>query len=242
MNAIEDKILSLVKLANPEDPITYTKSILKSYCIEKINSRIKACEKCDLCKNRIKSISYGNINASILIISDSISQEQFDKGDIVTTPLLDTDGETLNKALGVINASINSVYMVNAVNCFPANQKNNEIIKRIPSVKERTTCKSFVDDVINAINPAVIITLGSVSSNALSSNKLSIMSDRGNEFNYNGYRVIPTFSPGFFREMEDKYDLEMMNYYKDLFLQDLYKAFSIAKEYDSNIGELVQIE
>lgn len=228
MTAIEDKILALIKMVNPDDPVDYIQHIVKSYALEKINEDIKSCSRCDLCNNQIKSLGYGNPDAKILVICDDVSLEQYNKCSQVTLPMMDSDGETFDRALSVINANKEAMYIINAVNCFPKRSDNNNVSKRIPSVAERTMCKYHVDRIIKSINPSVILTLGSISSNALSSNKLSIMESRGQEFNYNGYIIIPTFHPSFFREMSNKFDDEIMNMYKDNFLCDLYTAFTIA--------------
>lgn len=228
MLTIEDKILALVKMANPEDPVEYTQNIVKNYALEKINENIKICSKCDLCQNGIKSIGYGDTSSKILIICDDVSLEQYNKGNRITLPMMDSDGETFDRALSVINANKKALYMINAVNCFPKRNDNNNTSKRIPSVIERTMCRNHIDKIIKSLDPSVIITLGSIASNALSPNKISIMESRGQEFNYNGYIVVPTFHPSFFREMQNKFDEEMMNFYKDNFLRDLYTAFTIA--------------
>lgn len=234
--AVEDKILALVKMINPEDPIKYTQNIIKGYALEKINNDIKSCNNCELCNFGVKTITYGDINSSILMISDDVSEEQYLQGNTITLPLMDTDGDTLNRALRVINANKNAIYMMNSVNCYPAREVKGSINKRIPSVKERTSCKAHIDRVIDALNPAVIITLGSVSSNALSNTKISILESRGQEFEYRGYPVIPTFHPGFFRQMAEKFDEEILNMYKDNFLTDLYNAFNIALTKNPNCG------
>lgn len=234
MASIEDKILALVKLADPKNPVEYVQGIIKGYVIDKINNGIKSCSDCDLCNFGTKTISFGDINSKILVIGESVSTEQYATGNAVTLPLLDTDGDTLDRALGVINANKNALYMINSVNCYPAKNNNGNITKRIPGVKERTTCKQHIDRVIDIIKPHVIIALGSVSANALSPVKLSIMESRGKQFDYKGYPVIPTFHPGFFREMAEKFDEEILNMYKDNFLTDLYAGFMIAKEKDPN--------
>lgn len=240
MSSIEDKILALVKLADPSNPVEYVQNIIKKYAIDKINSGIRNCSDCDLCNFGTKTISFGDINSKILLIGESVSVEQYEKGDAITVPLLDTDGETLERALAAINANKKALYMINSVNCYPAKNNNGNIVKRIPGVKERTTCKQHIDRIIDIMKPNVIIALGSVSANALSPVKLSIMESRGKQFDYRGYPVIPTFHPGFFREMESKFDQEILNMYKDNFLTDLYNGFMIAKEKDPNceIGEI----
>ena len=240
MNSIEDKILTLVKLASPDDPVDYIQGIVKKYAIDKINSDIKSCNNCSLCEFGVKTISYGDYDSKILMIGESVFQEQYEQNNKVALPLSNSDGDTLNRALGVLKANKDAIYIANSVNCYPAKINNGQVIKRIPGVKERTECKKHIDRLIDAIKPHVIIALGSVSANALSPTKISIMEARGKQFDYRGYPVIPTFHPGFFREMSSKFEEDILNLYKDNFLLDLYNAFMIAKEKDPNckIGDI----
>lgn len=240
MEQIKEKILALIKMANPEDPVSYVRDIIKPYALEKVNSDISACNKCGLCNFGIKTNAYGDINSKILMVGESVSSEQYSQGNRITLPMLDTDGETLTRAMGVINANRQAIYLVNIVNCYPANAKGDSITRRIPVTKERDACKTHLDRIIDIMNPSVIIALGAVSANAMSPNKISIIESRGQMFEYKGYPVMPTFHPGFFREMSDRYDDEIMNMYKDNFLSDLYHAFMIAKDADPNckIGDI----
>lgn len=237
---IEDKILALIKMANPEDPISYTQSIIKSYAVEKINEGIKSCERCKLHNNGIRTIGYGDMNSSILIIADDPSEEQYLHGHSTSIPLYGEDDATFTRALNVINANKQALFIINSVNCYSAINNNNKLEKKLPKVNERTACKYHVDKFINAIGPSVIITLGSIATNALSPTRISIIEGRGKEFDYKGYTVIPTFHPSFFRTMANEIDVEIMNMYKDNFLIDLYKAFSLALQAnpDCNIGNI----
>lgn len=240
MDNIQEKILALIKMKKPKDPLIYMKETIKSYAMECVNDSIKECKDCGLHEGNIKTIPIGDINSKILIIGESVSKEQFDKGNKIDIVLNDADGDTLSKAMNVLGANIQNVLMINSINCFPCNRNNNIINKRIASVKERNTCKKYIDSIIDLINPNVIITLGSVATNALSSERVAIMESRGQSFEYKGYYVVPTYHPGFFREMANKFDMEMMNMYKDQFLTDLYQAFNYAKEKDDkcNIGDV----
>lgn len=234
MTNIEDKILKLVKLKSPVDPVAYVQGVVKTYALEKTNDGIKACNDCELCNYGVKSIAYGDNESNILVICESVSDEQYNAGNAITLPMMDSDGDTFDRALSVIKANKEALYIMNSVNCYPARMNKDTVQERIPSVKERTACKKHVDRVIDTIKPDVIIALGSVAANSLSTEKLSIVNDRGKQFDYRGYPVMPTFNPGFFRKMADNIDEEIMNMYKDNFLVDLYTGFMIAKESNPN--------
>lgn len=224
----ENQILNLIKANNPNDPLNFTLNIINKYCIEKVNESIIKCNKCNISNCGVKTITYGNINSKILIISDSVTEEQFNNKKL-TLPLLDYDGDTLKMALEVLNKKINDFYYINAINCYPHKKENNKIIERNPLKIEKDNCKYFIDKILDILRPKVIITLGSVSTNMLLTKKDTIMNIRGIVFKYNNYIVMPTFNPSFFRKAKNNFDKKTMDMYKEFFLNDLSKAISIAE-------------
>ena len=233
-NSIEDKILAMVKSVNPSDPLEYVQGVVKGFALDKTKQNIMNCSKCDLCNFKVKTIPKGKHDAKILVIGESVSKQQFESDSNISFPMMDSDGESFSRALGVINANEDELYTINAVNCYPAKDNGAAINKRIPSVVERNMCKGYVDNIIDLIKPDVIITLGSVATNSISEERISIMTSRGAMFKYKNYDVMPTLHPGFFREMSEKFDEEIMNSYKDNFLVDIYNAFVLAKEKNTN--------
>lgn len=229
---IKDKILLLTKLANPDNPIDFLKDIARDYSLDKINENIEICDKCELCKNQIKSIAFGNKKSDVLIVSESVSKEQYEEGEGITLPLNDSVSSKFFKVLELINVNKNNIYIANCVNCYPAKKIGNELKKTIPTNKIRATCVSnFLDKIIEALNPAVIITLGAVASNALSGeNKIKITTDGGKFFKYKDILVMPTYDFYFFEELEKLNDGDMANIKKEEFLEHLTLAFKKVKE------------
>lgn len=223
----EDKILSLVKAANPEDPVLYVQNIVKNYAIDKIYRDINNCNQCDICNYNKRTLPHGDITSNILMIGEAVEEDQFN-GPCKYYMAMSKSMDTLKKALNVINADPKSIYYTNSVNCYPGKESNGSIIRRMPFARERANCKKHLDKLIDALRPDIIITLGAISTNALTPTKVSIIESRGIEFDYRGYRVMPTFHPEFFEKCG--FEEELVNTYKELFLQDLFNAFTIAKE------------
>lgn len=241
---LEEKILALIKYAEPEEPLKYVKDIIKDYAIEKINDSILGCSKCNLCSSKKRSLIFGDTKADILIVSESISEEQYNSSEEIILPLDDVDGELFYKALYVLNANKNALFIVNCVNCYPMKQiGKKEIKKTVPNAEDRQICvNNYLDKIIELIDPIIIITLGAVATNALTGdNKIKIQNDRGKKFKYKGYDVLPTYHPNYFREMKEKIDEEILDQQKENFLNDLYDAFLYAKQNRPNckIGDII---
>lgn len=210
--SIEDKILDLVVKANPDDPLEYVSKITRKLSISKVNEKITLCNKCGICNNNIKSITYGNINADILFIMDSITKEQYDNGQDIVSPMDNISKDALLDVFKYLNRDLSEFYYCNCVNCYPYEKKT-----RLPNVNEINNCKGYVYKIIEIIKPVGIITLGSTSSNILSDKRINIAKDRGIEFYYNDCRVMPTYSPVFINSLSE----DMKKLYIEDFRNDI---------------------
>lgn len=224
---MEKQILQLVKNANPSNPLQYVQDIIKDYSIEKLNEHIKVCNDCEICKNNIKSYTKGKANATILIIGESVSEEQ--EGDRVY-PFEDSAGDILNKVLDYYNINKEEIFYINAVNCWPNKVVNSNALSRTPNKKEVLNCKTFVEYAIKVVQPRLIITLGSIALNQIFNESLSMTNSRGTWKNYMGIPVMPTFHPGYFIKIQGKKDPEVIEEQKQEFLLDIGKSFLYIQE------------
>jgi DNA polymerase len=235
---IKEQILELIKDANPDNPLQFAHSIVKDYSIDKLNEHIISCNDCGICGEG-KSITKGNSNASILIVGESLSEEQ--KDNEISFPLEDASGEILNKVLDSFSINHDEVFYINSVSCWPHKVVGNEIVSRTPSKKEVDSCKVFVDYAIKVVQPRVIILLGSIALNLYK--KESITKARGEWIDVFGIPSMPTYHPGYFIQIEGKKDPEIVEMLKWDFYDDLKKAFAyVDKEYPDNNVFLNEIE
>lgn len=228
----EDKILDLVRQANPDNPISFVHDIVKPLAQEKLDNYILSCNDCDIANCAKRSISYGNPNASIMIIGESLSTEQFNGPKNTYSPFEDDSvGEILNTVLDKLNVNRDEIFYINSVNCYPYRTQGENTIKRSPTKNERTNCSSFLDYAIKIVEPLMIICLGGVAINGINEEigRQSVTNIRGQMFMYRGVSVMPTFHPGYFIEIEGKVDEDMINLYKWDFYNDLESAFNYAQ-------------
>lgn len=231
---IDKKILTLIKSVDPYDPVEYFKEITKEYRIEKINENIINCKKCKLCNNNIKSICTDDCTkAIVLVISECVSEEEKNSNESIVGGLSENEEIVIEQICELTGVSREIFFGCKAVNCCPDYM--------LPALEERKICcNNYLYNIIDVINPAIIIALGPISANALNdyveddnSNfriKYNVLNHRNKICNFRGYDMIITHSINRLTALEEENkDEEMINQLKDELLLDFHKALTIAK-------------
>ena len=115
------------------------------YTLADINNQILNCSKCE--NNFDRKLYKGNPRAKILIINEVATN----------------DTEVNNYFEDLLESSkltYDDVLIVYAVACITTRIDKDEEVKRLPSNKECTNCKSYINQVIDIMKPEVIICLG----------------------------------------------------------------------------------
>ena len=115
------------------------------YTLADINNQILNCSKCE--NNFDRKLYTGNPRAKILIINEVATN----------------DTEVNNYFEDLLESSkltYDDVLIVYAVACITTRIDKDEEVKRLPSNKECTNCKSYINQVIDIMKPEVIICLG----------------------------------------------------------------------------------
>ncbi|MCY7866006.1 uracil-DNA glycosylase [Bacillus spizizenii] len=223
MSSTERKILNLVKQANPSNPLAYVRDIVKDYSRGRLDQYILQCQDCELCAGP-KSLTKGNTNADVMIIGESVSEVQAQRGTDIVYPLEGTKGnEMLQKVLEHYSVNPDEIFYMNVVNCFPHKEMDGEILPRTPSKKEVDSCKTFVHYAIDVIRPSLIILLGSVALNVFKQEAIS--KARGQWIEVRGIRAMPTYHPEYFVQIEGKKHPDIIDELKIDFQEDLHHAF-----------------
>ncbi len=112
--------------------------------------------------------------------------------DTAGQPMVGDAGDLLNKMIGAMGFKREDVYLTNVVKC--------RAIERDPSDEETQRCSSFIQQQIQAIQPAVIVLMGRFATQAL----LGAGKTRpGDWTKFGGIPVMPTFQPEFLLENPD---------------------------------------
>lgn len=163
--------------------------------LHQIRADLGDCTRCRLCEGRTQIVfGVGDAQADLMVIGEGPGEHEDRQGE----PFVGPAGQMLDKMLEhVIGLPRPKVYIANIVKCRPPDNRN-------PEPDEAATCKTFLHRQIAAIQPRVILVLGSVAMDHLLGLR-GITRQRGKEASYEGILAIPTFHPAYLlRKPEDK--------------------------------------
>ena len=89
------------------------------------------------------------------------------------------------------------VYIANVIKCRPPKNRN-------PESDEIETCEPYLFGQVDAIQPKVIVALGSFAVRTLLKSDETISKMRGRVFSYRGAHLVPTFHPAYLLRNPEK--------------------------------------
>ncbi len=183
----------------------------KQTLLKNLYTPYQNCKMCPLWSLGRTNIVFGegNPDAQLMLIGEGPGKDEDEQG----RPFIGRSGKLLTKALSTLGIKREEIYIANIVKCRPPNN-------RAPLPSELSVCKKLLlEKQIKIIEPKVICSLGSSSTNALLNQKISITKIRGTAQAYQGITLIPTFHPAYI--LRNRKQLSKM-------AQDLQTALSLA--------------
>ena len=127
----------------------------------------------------------GKTDSDVVIVGESPGLPDADS----EKPFMGPVGELLTKILAAIGLRRDEVYLTNVVKFISTGDEiTPEILKFFTPFLQREML---------AINPKVIISLGNTPTKALLNTKKAITQIRGEFYDYNGIKLMPTFNPAY---------------------------------------------
>ena len=228
----EEKILRLVEEANPANPLAYVRKIVSAYALDKMHGYIDKCHDCSSCTDcRKKSLTAGPLSASVMIISEAITTEQGEFDGETVMPLCGSEVyEFIKVVLQYLKVDEDSIFWMNAVNCFVYREEGDKKIARLPTSEEVNNCKTFVDYAVDLVRPKLIILLGNVAANAFRKEPGSMATLRGTWMDIHGIPSMITLNPDQLIKLRGNVSDEALQNKEDEFVNDMEAAFDNLKE------------
>lgn len=148
---------------------------------------LQGCRRCKLCEGRTTIVfGSGNPAAELVVIGEGPGADEDAQG----KPFVGRAGQLLTRMLESVQLTRDEVFITNTVMCRPPGNRN-------PEADELAACRPFLDAKLGAIRPKVVLSLGSVATQALLQTKEPIGKLRGRLHPFGDAVLVPTFHPAF---------------------------------------------
>jgi uracil-DNA glycosylase family 4 len=174
--------------------------ITKDSSFSSLEKEILACQKCPLAQTRTHSVpGEGNLDAELMFVGEAPGRDE----DIQGRPFVGRAGQLLTKIIQAMKFQRQDVYITNVVKCRPPGNRN-------PQGMEIESCKGYLLAQIEMIKPKVIVTLGKVAADFFISSHLGMTALRGDFYEFDQIKVMPTFHPSYLVRNEGNRKLKRM--------------------------------
>ncbi len=159
-----------------------------------VREQLGDCRRCGLCETRNKIVfGVGDANAPLMFIGEAPGADEDRKGE----PFVGRAGQLLDRMIGAMGWTRESVYIANVLKCRPPGNRD-------PKPAEVEQCKPFLFRQIEAIQPKVIVTLGKPAAHLVLNTRAPISALRGRFQQFRGVPVMPTFHPAYLLRSPDR--------------------------------------
>ena len=146
---------------------------------------LQDCQRCQLSKGRSQVVfGTGNPQASIMFVGEAPGFYEDREG----VPFVGAAGKLLTELLQSIGLERSDIYIANVIKCRPPNNRD-------PLPDEIATCKPFLIQQIELIQPKLVCTLGNFATQTLLERKVGITKVRGQVIRLEHFIVFPLFHP-----------------------------------------------
>jgi DNA polymerase len=157
--------------------------------LEVLAAEARGCVKCKLSGLGRTQVVFGmgDPNAALMFVGEGPGAEEDRQG----LPFVGRSGKLLDRLLfEELGVTRDRVYIANVVKCRPPNNRD-------PEVDEIDTCRPWLDQQIELIDPRVIVTLGKFAAQLLLATKEGITRLRGRVYAFGERVLVPTLHPAY---------------------------------------------
>jgi DNA polymerase len=150
-----------------------------------LNESLHDCQRCQLSTGRTQVVfGTGNPQASIMFVGEAPGFYEDRDG----VPFVGAAGKFLTELLRSIGLERSDIYIANVIKCRPPNNRD-------PLPDEIDTCKPFLLQQIQLIQPKLVCTLGNFATQTLLKRKIGITKVRGQVIELEHFVVFPLLHP-----------------------------------------------
>jgi uracil-DNA glycosylase len=166
----------------------------KAELLTPIRERVRACTKCShlACTRTQTVFGVGNPDADLMFIGEAPGVDEDKQGE----PFVGRAGQLLTKIIKSMNFAREEVYIANILKCRPDTPAGT-FGNRAPTPMEMQTCRPYLVEQIEIIQPKVLVALGAVAVEGLLGTRGTMRELRGRWHTYNGIPLMITYHPAY---------------------------------------------
>jgi len=166
----------------------------KAALLTEIRERVSACTKCaHLACSRTQTVfGVGNPDAELMFIGEAPGADEDRQGE----PFVGRAGQLLTRILKAMNFARGDVYIANILKCRP-DMAAGSFGNRPPTPTEMQTCRPYLVEQIEIIQPSVLVALGAVAVEGLLGTRETMRELRGRWHTYNSIPLMITYHPAY---------------------------------------------
>jgi uracil-DNA glycosylase len=150
------------------------------------------CTRCELYGPATQTVFGEGPSSAWLML---VGEQPGDREDVEGAPFVGPAGRVLDKALDRAGVDRSEVYVTNAVKHFRFEREGKRRIHKTPGLTHIRACRHWLDGELAAVRPHALATLGATAAKALLGSGFKITKRRGEVFEWEGYRLVPTVHP-----------------------------------------------
>ncbi|HZO61179.1 MAG TPA: UdgX family uracil-DNA binding protein [Solirubrobacterales bacterium] len=144
--------------------------------LEKLREEAAGCRACDLWKTGTQTVfGEGRERAEVMMVGE----QPGDREDVEGRPFVGPAGRVLDQALEQVGIDRDLVYLTNVVKHFKWRPRGKRRIHQKPNAEEIRACRPWLDRELEAVEPRVLVCLGSVAAQALLGRQFRVTRERG---------------------------------------------------------------
>jgi uracil-DNA glycosylase len=166
----------------------------KADLLTAVRERVGACTKCaHLACSRTQTVfGVGNPDADLMFIGEAPGADEDQQGE----PFVGRAGQLLTRILKAMNFAREDVYIANILKCRP-DMPAGSFGNRPPTPTEMQTCRPYLVEQIDIIQPSVLVALGAVAVEGLLGTRTTMRELRGRWHTYNSIPLMITYHPAY---------------------------------------------
>jgi uracil-DNA glycosylase family 4 len=159
-----------------------------------VNARVSVCTKCPhLASSRTQTVfGVGNPDADIMFIGEAPGADEDAQGE----PFVGRAGQLLTRIIETMGFGRGDVYIANILKCRPDMPRGSSG-NRPPTPVEMQTCRPYLMEQLDIIQPKILVALGAVAVEGLLGTRGAMRDLRGRWHSYNATPLMITYHPAY---------------------------------------------